>query len=83
MAISIRNAEAEKLAREVAHLSGENITQSIIHSLEDRLERLQGRRAATNTLNEILTISERCASLPDLDQRSPDEILGYNEDGAF
>ena len=42
MALSIRNPRAEKLAREVAAESGENLTEAIIHALEERLERLKG-----------------------------------------
>ncbi len=35
-------------------------------------------------LEEILMeISRRCSSLPDLDTRSAEEILGYDEKGAF
>ena len=81
MAISIRNALAEDLARKVAEESGESMTQAIIHSLEDRLEKLQGRRNPNNLLKEIREIGNRCASLPDIDNRPTDEILGYNENG--
>jgi antitoxin VapB len=76
MALSIRNEHAERLAREVARESGENLTQAIVHSLEERLQRLRGRRNVSNLEKEIMTISKRCSSLPDLDSRSPDEILG-------
>ena len=81
MAISIRNPIAENLAREVAKESGESMTLAIIHSLEDRLEKLQGRRNPNNLLHEIKDISDRCSALPDIDLRSADEILGYNENG--
>jgi antitoxin VapB len=81
MALSIRNALAEKLARDVAKESGESMTQAIIHSLEDRLEKLKGRRDPIDLLKEIREIGNRCAALPDIDQRSADEILGYNENG--
>lgn len=30
---------------------------------------------------ELMQIGKRCATLPLLDKRSPDEILGYNQDG--
>ena len=83
MAFSIRNPQAEQLAREVAAISGENLTQAIIHALEERLERLKGRRTAINIVREIMTISQRCSSLPDMDQRSPEEILSYNQSGVF
>ena len=82
MALSIRNTRAEQLAREVATISGENLTQAIIHSLEERLERLRGRRTTVDLTQEIMVISKRCSDLPDLDPRSPDEILGYNQYGV-
>ncbi|MBI4774174.1 MAG: type II toxin-antitoxin system VapB family antitoxin [Deltaproteobacteria bacterium] len=82
MAISIRNARAERLAREVAAESGENLTQAIIHALEERLERLKGRRMVSDTAQEIMKISERCSMLPDQDPRSPEEILDYDDFGV-
>jgi antitoxin VapB len=81
MAISIKNPLAEELARKVAQEGGESITQAIIHSLEERLERLQGRRRSTGIEDEILRISRRCSALPEIDDRSPEEILGYDERG--
>ena len=81
MALSIRNSQAEKLAREVAAESGESITQTIIQSLEDRLERLHGQRTSTDLEAEIMKIARRCGGLPDLDPRKPEEILGYDRQG--
>jgi antitoxin VapB len=38
--------------------------------------------ASQTALKErLLTIAERCAALPLLDRRTPDEILGYDEHG--
>lgn len=34
-------------------------------------------------LRDMIAISQRCAALPDLDTRSPEEILGYNEIGGL
>jgi len=82
MALSIRNERAEKLAREVALESGENLTQAVIRALEERLERLRGRRTSTDTATEIMEIARRCRSLPDIDPRSPEAILGYDSNGA-
>ena len=77
MPLSIRNAKAEKLARELAAENGENITQAITRNLEERLQRLRGRSKAIDLTEEILRISKRCSEIPDKDLRSPDEILGY------
>jgi antitoxin VapB len=83
MGISIKNDRAEKLARQVAAEAGESLTDAVIHSLEERLERLKGRRSAPDLVETLLAISQRCSSLPDLDTRSADEILGYDEKGTF
>ncbi len=82
MALSIRNSEAERLAREVAARSGENITQAIIHSLEERLQRLRDEQQVVARLEELQAIAGRCQALPDLGQRPVDEILGYDENGV-
>jgi len=82
MAISIRNPEAERLAREVAARSGENITKAIIHSLEERLQRLTDQQRVPARVQELRAIAKRCKALPDLDPRPADAILGYNEHGV-
>jgi len=83
MGLSIRNRKAEQLARQVAAETGETLTDAIIAALEERLLRLRGRTAAPDVVEEILKISKRCASLPDRDTRSPDEILGYDSNGSL
>ncbi len=82
MALSIRNERAEQLAREIAQLTGYNMTSAIIMALEEKLERLRRFRQVNSKLDEIMAISRRCSALPDLDTRSTDEILGYDEHGV-
>lgn len=81
MAMSIRNPETEKLAREVSRLTGETLTEAIGKSLEERLERLKRRRDEENLRRDLDEILERFHALPVLDTRSEDEILGYDENG--
>lgn len=83
MALSIKNKKAETLAAEVAKETGENLTDAVIHALEERLERIRGRRTAPDLLQDILAISRRCSRLPDKGERSAEEILGYTENGTF
>ncbi len=83
MALSIKNPEAERLAAEVSRRTGETLTRSVIVALQERLERLTGRRRGPNLAESLMHISSRCSQLPDLDSRSPDEILGYGEAGTF
>ena len=83
MALNIKNRRAEQLASQVARETGESMTQAVIRALEERLERLQGRRAVPDVVERIEEIAGRCRALPDLDPRSPEEILGYDGTGAF
>jgi len=83
MGISIKNVRAERLARQVSAETGESLTDAIIHSLEERLERLKGRRSAPDLAETLMAISRRSSALPDLDTRTADEILGYAKKGAF
>jgi antitoxin VapB len=82
MALSIRNVKAERLARELAAESGENITQAITRALEERLQRMRGRSMAIDLAEEIMKIGKRCSEIPDQDQRPPKEILGYGPAGV-
>jgi antitoxin VapB len=81
--IRIKNDKAERLARQLVDKTGESLTDAIIHSLEERLERLKGRRSAPDLAETLVAIGRRCSSLPDLYTRSTDEILGCDEEGAF
>jgi antitoxin VapB len=82
MALSIRNKKTEVLARQLAKATGESLTNAIMHSLEDRLARLQGKNTEQDLAELILGISRRCGAIPDLDTRPADDILGYRPDGT-
>lgn len=81
MALSIKHPEADKLARQLAEVTGESLTDAIIQALRERLRREQGKIRPTRLRDEIRAIRQRCAALPVRDHRSPDEILGYDEKG--
>lgn len=76
--INIKNPEADRLARALAAQTGESITEVVIEALREKLLREQGKRAPIELKEAILLIGNRCASLPDLDTRSPNQILGYD-----
>ncbi len=80
MALNIRNPETEKLAADLAALTGESKTQAVTKALRDRLARLK-RRARRRLSDELDEIARHCASLPVLDKRGDEEILGYDESG--
>jgi antitoxin VapB len=80
MALSIKSPDAERLARQVAELTGEGITEAIMNALTERLQRLEQQK--TRPISEQLDeIARRCAALPDVDRRTADEIIGYDEHG--
>lgn len=81
MALSIKNDGTERLARQVASETGESITQAIEKSLEERLERLKSRRRSRVLAVQIEDLLRRVDALPNLDSRSLDEILDYDEHG--
>lgn len=81
MALSIKDPEADRLARELAARTGESLTEAVVVALRERLARQTGRTRATPLREELAEIRRRCASLPVLDARSADEILGYDERG--
>lgn len=81
MALSIRNAETEKLARQVSRLTGETLTEAIGKSLAERLERIRGNREDKSLRRDIEKILARVDALPELDTRTADEIIGYDENG--
>ncbi|HTQ58757.1 MAG TPA: type II toxin-antitoxin system VapB family antitoxin [Candidatus Solibacter sp.] len=81
MPLSIKNPEAERLAREISRETGESLTDAITIALRDRLQRLRGRRHAKNLVQEVDDILSRVDALPSLDCRSEDDILGYDSQG--
>ena len=83
MALSIKNAEAERLAMELARERGTTVTRAVIDALDDALRRTRGRKVAPSIRDAIPEISNRCAALPDRDTRPADDILGYDESGGF
>ena len=81
MALNIRNPEAEQLAAELAKQTGESKTQAVTKALRDRLIRVRRERTRRRLADELQDIAEHCASLPVLDGRQAEEILGYDEVG--
>jgi antitoxin VapB len=83
VALNIKNEEADELARAIAKRTGRNITDVVIHALREELRREEGRSVAPDLAEDLMEIGRQCAALPDLDTRTEDEILGYNERGVW
>lgn len=77
MVLSIKSARADQLARELADLTGESLTDAVVASLQFRLDDERRRRRRV----DLTDIAARYRALPVLDIRTADEILGYDADG--
>ena len=82
MALSLKDPRTDRLAREVARLTGESLTDAVRTALSERLARERLKRARPASLaDELEAVARRVAALPVLDPRTPDEILGYDDHG--
>ena len=89
MALTIKNAEVERLATEVAQLTGESKTQAIKVALQERRLRLaSGIDPAARTAAALEWLEREAWSHvpPELrgqphDSARDDEIVGYGPDG--
>jgi antitoxin VapB len=79
--MSIKSLDVERLARLVAAKTGETLTGAIQKALEERLERLKTERNRAVVLTQLEDILRRVDQLPIQDARTPDEILGYDDQG--
>ncbi len=89
MALNIKNAEVERLATEVARLTGESKTEAIRRALEERQRRLKSVSADSRRAR-VLRFLEKDVwpTLPPdqmgrrLSREEEDEILGYGKGGV-
>ena len=81
MALSIKDPETERLAKTLAQATGETITQATKRALEDRLRRLGTKSRRADWLEDMAEIRRRWSTMPMRDDRSSDDILGYDEHG--
>jgi antitoxin VapB len=79
--LNIRNRQTEQLAAALAKLTGETKTEAVTQALRERLERTQRARTKRRLRDEIEEIAVHCASLPVLDKRHADDIIGYDQHG--
>jgi antitoxin VapB len=90
MALNIKNAEAERLAAEVARMTGESKTEAIRRALAERRQRLAYRVSPDDREARALRFLERevWPRIPDdqigrrLSRDEEDEILGYGPAGS-
>jgi antitoxin VapB len=89
MALNLKNVEVERLAAEVARLTGESKTEAIRRALYERKQRLKGP-AVERRRTRVLRLLEQKVwpTLPNrergrrLTRAEEDEILGFGPSGV-
>ena len=82
MALSIKDPEADRLARAVAAHTGETLTQAVINALRDRLAKAEQRESVVETkVADAMEIGRHYVSQPLIHDRTAEEIIGYDEQG--
>ncbi|MGO8674210.1 MAG: type II toxin-antitoxin system VapB family antitoxin [Capsulimonadaceae bacterium] len=76
--LNIKDAGVYDLARQLADRLGVTLTSAVRIALTETLDRRKSLDDRAVRMEELLEIAEHCASLPVLDNRSADEILGYD-----
>ena len=83
MGTSIKNPEAERKLRRVARLLGKSLTATLVELADAKFKELEAKKDRERRLRAVQRIVRRVMALPDLDNRTADEILGYNKHGMF
>ena len=89
MSLTLKSVEVERLANEVAELTGETQTEAVRKALQERKERLALRVVPGDTKEDLLRFlrEEIWPKIPPellgrgISQEEQDEILGYGPGG--
>lgn len=81
MTLNIKDDRADRLVRELAAETGENLTTAVTVAVRERLERLRGAVPRAQRADALAKIAERSTGRRVRDTRDADEILGYGADG--
>ncbi len=90
MGLNIKDPEAERLAAEVAKMTGDTKTGAIRSALADRKERLSYRVGRRDKRNELLRVLEEeiWSAVPRsvlgtrISKKEQERILGYGPEGV-
>ena len=89
MPLNIKNAEVERLAAEVARLTGESKTEAIRRALDERRTRLKHKSIDHRRARVLRLLEEKVWPTLRAGQRGrrptreeEDDILGYGPDGV-
>ena len=81
MSLNIIDTETHALAKRLASLTGETLTQAVKQAVQERLAQVEITRCAFRLADELDHIALQCAALPRRDRRSTEQIIGYDVRG--
>jgi antitoxin VapB len=61
MSLNIKSEETHRLARELAELTGESLTEAVTEAVRERLDRVRRQRGAS-LVDQMLEIGKDCAA---------------------
>lgn len=86
MALNIKNPAVQAAVRELAERRGLSLTAAVGEAVEEALQRERRERHPTVVdlplRQRLEAIARRITNRHDHDLRSPEEICGYDDDGA-
>lgn len=81
MPLNIKNETTHELARKLAAKTGQSMAKAVQQALAEKLAKVENEAAKEALIADLNRIARKSASLPVLDPRTPEEILGYDEFG--
>jgi antitoxin VapB len=81
MPLNIKDEKTYALARQLADQRGQSLTRVVHDALEREVRRLALTQKPAERLEEIHSIIDRIAGRKARDNRTADDIIGYDENG--
>ena len=84
MTVLIKDEEADRMIRQLAERTGETITDAVKGAVSEKLARTPLSEAeVAQRRAKLEAIIAKFDAIPTVDNRSADEIIGYNDKGHF
>jgi len=84
MAILIKDREADQMIRTLAERTNESITEAVKQAVRERLQRVPlSETEKAERRRKLAKLIAKANAMPTVDNRTADEIIGYNRWGHF
>ncbi len=81
MAFHVSSERVDRNVRRLAELTGQSITDAIDSAVTEKIRRLEPRKPDPNYVRDLMEMSAQIAKKLRPDSRTPDELVGYDENG--